>query len=91
MVRTADELSIICPAALVPAGITCQPGWRMLKFQGPFAFSATGVLASVLEPLARAQIGILATSTFDTDYVLVPEAQLDAAKTALTAAGHAVR
>ncbi|HEX7631868.1 MAG TPA: ACT domain-containing protein [Lacunisphaera sp.] len=88
--RTADELSIICPAPQVPAAIKHDAGWRVLKFQGPFAFSETGILASVLTPLAAAKISILATATFDTDYLLVKSAQLAEARRALVAAGHRV-
>ena len=88
--RTADELSIICPAAQVPAGIKSDTGWRGLKFSGPFAFTETGILASVLAPLAAAKISILATATFDTDYLLVRAAQLDKARHALQQAGHKV-
>jgi len=89
--RTADELSIICPANQVPAAIKHEAGWRLLKFAGPFAFTETGILASVLAPLAAAKIGILATATFDTDYVLVKAEQLDDAIRALEAAGHTIR
>ena len=88
--RTADELSILCPAAQVPANVKHEAGWRLLKFQGPFAFTETGILASVLAPLAAAKIGILATATFDTDYVLVKAGQLDDTIRALEAAGHQV-
>jgi hypothetical protein len=88
--RTADELSIICPASRVPAGVKHEAGWRLLKFQGPFAFTATGILASVLTPLAAARISILATATFDTDYLLVKASQLDEARRVLQAAGHEV-
>lgn len=88
--RTNDELSLIRPSLLVPAGITTEAGWRLFKFAGPFAFGETGILASVLAPLAAARVGILATSTFDTDYLLVKSVQLDAAVAALGAAGHTV-
>lgn len=89
--RTADELSILCPAAQVPPGVTHERGWALLKLQGPFAFTLTGILASVLTPLAAAQIGILATSTFDTDYLFVKQEHLAAAVRALDSAGHVVR
>lgn len=88
--RTADELSILCPASQVPSHARHESGWSLLKLQGPFAFTETGVLSSVLAPLAAAKIGILATATFDTDYVLVKAIQLDAARRALEAAGHKV-
>ena len=88
--RTADELSIICRAAQVPAGVKHEAGWRLLKFQGPFDFGAVGVLASVTAPLAAARVSLLAVATFDTDYVLIKTSQLDPALTALRAAGHQV-
>ena len=88
--RTADELSILCPAAQVPAGVKHEAGWRLLKLQGPFAFTETGILAAVLAPLAAAKIGILATATFDTDYVLVKTGRLDEACRVLEATGHTV-
>lgn len=89
--RTADELSLICPAAQVPTDIKAERGWRLLKFRGPFEFGAVGILASVTEPLARASLSLLAVGTFDTDYVLVKSDRLDDAMRVLEAAGHTVR
>ena len=89
--RTADELSIFCPAAQVPADTKHEAGWRLLKFQGPFVFTETGILTAILGPLAVAKISILASATFDTDYVFVKTGQLDAACRVLQAAGHTVR
>ncbi|MDI1251473.1 MAG: ACT domain-containing protein [Lacunisphaera sp.] len=89
--RTGDELSIVCPAAQVPVDVKHEAGWRVLKIQGPFAFTETGILASVLAPLAAAKIGILATATFDTDYVMVKAERLEDALHTLAAAGHMVR
>jgi hypothetical protein len=88
--RTGDELSVICPAAQVPATVKHDAGWRALKFQGPFAFTETGILAAVVAPLAAAKVSILAIATFDTDYLLVKSAQLDLVRRALERAGHAV-
>lgn len=89
--RTADELSVICAAAQVPPHVSHERGWALIKLEGPFAFTQTGVLASVLVPLADAAVGILAIATFDTDYVLVQHAQVPVAIEALEAAGHTVR
>lgn len=88
--RAADEVSIVCSAGAVPADVRCEAAWRLLRFEGPFAFELSGVLNSVLAPLASAGIGIFALSTFDTDYVLVKSAQLDAAVHVLRAAQHVV-
>ena len=48
------------------------------------------MLSALATPLANAGIPIFAISTYDTDYVLVREPQLDAALAALRAAGHTV-
>jgi hypothetical protein len=89
--RTPDELSIICPEAVVPAGVQCEKGWRAIQFEGPFDFNVVGVLSSVAEPLAAAGISILALATYDTDYVLVKEARLGSAMEVLASRGHNVR
>ena len=89
--RTADELSIICPAAQVPAGARSEVGWSLLKLAGPFEFGAVGILASVTDPLARAGISLLAVGTFDTDYVLIKAERLDAAIGVLETVNHTVR
>lgn len=89
--RTAEELSIVCEERHVPADVKHDPGWRCLKLAGPFDLNLTGVLASVLEPLAAAGVSIFALSTFDTDYVLVRNAQLEKTIGALRRAGHRVQ
>ncbi|HVU23986.1 MAG TPA: ACT domain-containing protein [Opitutus sp.] len=85
--RTADELSIVCDESAAPADVKAERGWALLKLDGPFDFSAVGILASFLQPLAAAGIGVLALGTFDTDYVLVKQPQLATAIDALRAAG----
>jgi hypothetical protein len=90
LTRTEDELSLVCEEALVPAGVQCEPGWRALKVAGPLDFSLTGVLSSLLAPLAQAGVSIFAISTYDTDYLLVKEADLNEAVAALRGAGHQV-
>ena len=86
--RTSDEVSIVCEASLARDFERVELEWRAIKLAGPFAFDQVGILSSVLEPLARANIGIFAISTFDTDYILVKSSCLDAAVSSLQAAGH---
>jgi uncharacterized protein len=88
--RTASELSIVCDASGVPAGVPVQAPWRALMVQGPLALDLTGILASLASPLAAAGIAIFAVSTVDTDYVLVPAADEGRAIAALRQAGHHV-
>jgi uncharacterized protein len=86
--RTAEELSIVCPVSQAPQNAKCELPWICFKLEGPFPFSLTGVLASVIDPLAQSGIPIFAMSTFDTDYVLVEEESAESALKALQAAGH---
>jgi hypothetical protein len=86
--RTPDELSIVCSAESVPQGVIVERDWIALKLEGPLPFSMTGILASFLQPLAEANIPIFAVSTFDTDYVLIKQNDLERAQAALSVAGH---
>jgi uncharacterized protein len=88
--RTPEETSVVCRAAIVPPGIRAEGGWRALRVAGPLDFALTGVLLSLLGPLAAAGVSVFALSTFDTDVVLVREAALDDALAALADAGHRV-
>ncbi len=89
--RTTEELSIVCAEGFPPAGVKQESGWRLLKVEGPLDFGLTGILASVLDPLARAGISIFSVSTYNTDYVLVKQDKAEAAVAALRQAGHTVR
>ncbi len=85
--RTPDELSIVCAQNTVPENVQTEPGWRALKVQGVQDFALTGVLADLANPLAESGISIFAISTFDTDYVLVKEVDLQRASQSLEKAG----
>lgn len=85
---TPDEISILCPAELVPVGAAVETPWRCLRVAGPVQLALTGILASIVSPLAEARVNIFAFSTFDTDYVVVPAVRLTEAMAALSGAGH---
>jgi hypothetical protein len=86
--RTHTELSIICPEMNIPDNITSSRGWRVIKIEGKFDFNEIGVLNSITTPLAKAQISLLTTSTYDTDYILIQESHYDRARLVLKNAGH---
>lgn len=88
--RTADELSVVCPQGAAPKGTKCESGWRIFKIEGPLDFALTGILVAVGKPLADAGVSIFAVSTYDTDYVMVKEQNVEKAVRALAAAGHHV-
>ncbi|HKF26301.1 MAG TPA: ACT domain-containing protein, partial [Candidatus Acidoferrum sp.] len=74
-----------------PGSAHAERDRRLLQIEGKLAFALIGVLASVAGPLAEAEISIFAVSTYDTDYLLVSENDLDRATQVLDAAGHTVR
>jgi len=86
--HTADELSIVCPTGNIPLDVQSPHRWICLKLEGPFPFTLTGVLLSFIEPLSNNLIPIFAISTYDTDYVLIPEDFVGAALGLLQQAGH---
>jgi hypothetical protein len=89
--RTADELSIVCHEDAVPEDVVGERGWRCLRVAGAMPFSVVGVLASLTVPLAEAGISAFAVSTFDTDYLLVKEADFEQALAVLQQAGHSIK
>jgi hypothetical protein len=88
--RTPHELSIVCDETGVPEEVAAERGWRCLQLAGPIPFETTGVAAKFTSALAARAIGVFVVSTFDTDYVLVKAAKVDAAVEALRDAGYAV-
>lgn len=91
--RTESELSVVCPTELAVSGGHVQrsePDWRLLTVRGPLEFTLTGIMASLSGTLAAAGIALFALSTFDTDHILVKQADLVRAIAALGEAGHEV-
>ena len=78
--RTNDELSIILPQDKIPGGVLAEKDWRAFKVQGPLGFVLTGIVSSLSKPLAKAKISILYVSTYETDYLLIEETNLEKAK-----------
>jgi hypothetical protein len=85
-----DELSIICPADRVPEGAVADTAWRCLRVANEVPLALTGVLASLIGPLAEARVNIVTFSTYSTDYLLVPSVRLSEAVDTLHAAGHRI-
>ena len=90
LVRTRDEVSVVCPVGSEPADARIEAPWKVFVVEGQLDFGLTGVLAALATPLAEANVSIFAISTYDTDYVLVHAAALERAVEALRAAGHTV-
>ena len=76
---------------MVPDEVRAERKRRLMQIEGKLAFAMTGVLSSLATPLAEAGISIFAVATYDTDYLLVRDEDLQEATKALEAAGHRVR
>jgi hypothetical protein len=90
LTRTDHELTVVCASREVPPGIHHEAPYRALQVEGPFDLSETGVLSALSAPLAEAGVPLFAVSTYDTDYLLVPDGDLVRAEAALRGAGHEV-
>ncbi len=87
---SGDELSIVAPDTLKVESEKSEPGWAAICVVGKLDFAEVGILADLTSALAKAGVSVFAVSTFNTDYLLVKDASLKAAREALTAAGHKV-
>ena len=86
--RTPHELSIVTSFAAVPADAQRTSGpWTAFMVHGPLDFTLKGILSKIAAALAGADVSIFAISTYDTDYILVPSADAEKARSALTASG----
>jgi hypothetical protein len=91
LTRTPSELSVVCDEdALPPSVEKAEKGWRALELAGPIPFDETGVVAGVTATLAAAGVPVFVVSTYDTDFVLVPDRRLADAGHALRTAGYAL-
>src|SRR5579884_119502 len=86
--RTEHEVSVVCRDHDVPDGESVDRGWTVLEAMGPLDFSLSGVVASLVVPLAEADVPTFVISTFESDYVLVRSTDLARAADALERAGH---
>src|SRR5207248_425604 len=81
--RTDHEVSVVCRDHDVPEGESVDRGWTVLEVMGPLDFSLSGVVASLVAPLAERDLPIFVISTFESDYVLIRSTDLARAADAL--------
>lgn len=88
LVRAEDELTVVCRETLIPEAVTTERGWACFRSIGPFAFDETGVVSSLVAPLAAADIGVFVLCTFDGEHVLCSASQFSRAVEILEDEGH---
>jgi uncharacterized protein len=90
MARTPDEVCIICPEVILPRGIPGDRNWRLFRIEAVLDLSEIGVMYTISKVFAEANVPIFVFSTFDTDYFMVREKDLERALAALYKGGHRV-
>ena len=89
--KTEEELSLVCKTEDTPSETTERDdGWRGFRIQGILDFSMIGVLSKLSGILAEHKIGIFAVSTYNTDYILVKEENLEPALEVLESEGYRI-
>ena len=85
--RTDKELSIVCKESIAPEAARVERGWKCVRVAGSIPFETIGLLASLTQPLAEAEISVFAISTFDTDYLMVKSGVFERVMDVLNTAG----
>ena len=87
---TATETSLVCATRSVPTKTPSIKPLTAFQVRGPLDPDAIGILASLLVPLAEAEVPVYTLSTFDTDWVLVRLVDAEKATEAWRRRGHTV-
>jgi hypothetical protein len=87
---TATETSLVCARRNVPKKVRQAGPFAAFAVTGPLDFALTGVLATLLQPLAEAEISVFTISTYDTDWILVPFEKAEDAAEEWRRRGHTV-
>lgn len=86
--KTDEELSIVCESNILTKIDTSISNWSIIKIVGKLDFSLVGILAEISDALKKANISIIALSTYDTDYIMLQQDNLKDAKIALQNIGY---
>lgn len=89
--KTDEELSLVCRTEDVPVvTVERDDGWKGFRIEGVLEFSMVGILSKLSGILAENEIGLFAVSTYNTDYILVKEANFAKALEVLAAEGYTI-
>lgn len=86
-----DDITVICPQeAELPGAQLISNQWRVVQIKGAYDADSAKVVAELSRVLRRAEVKMFVASAFDTDYVLVADAQTAQARQAIQEAGFAL-
>ena len=90
--KTDEEKSLVCLTEDVPENTAVRDdGWRAFRVQGVLDFSLIGILSRISAVLAESGVGIVAISTYNTDYILTKRDNWEMALQAIKKAGWGMR
>ena len=87
---TATETSLVCAARGVPTKAVHHGPLTGFAVKGPLDLALVGVLHDLLGPLAQDGISVFTLSTYDTDWILVNQADAERAAEGWRRHGHVV-
>lgn len=91
LIRTPKEVCILCDEADVPRTATAvERGFRAFVLDGTIPHAVSGILSNLTRPLAEAGVSVFSLFTYDTNYLLVKDADVARASQALERAGFPV-
>lgn len=85
-----DQLSLICSDENIPSDMEIDKEWKILKILEPLNLYLVGILNKIERILKDAKINIFEISTFDSDYILVKNKDIEYALKALTCNGYEI-
>jgi hypothetical protein len=89
--KTRDELSIVCKQQdPIKNVLNINKDWKILKLRGPLDFSSIGIIAAISGILKKNKIPIFTISTYETDYILVKNDDLNKTAASLKAKGYQI-
>ncbi len=89
--KTDEELSVVCVEEKVyKSAYAVDKGWKALRIKEVLDFSLVGILYKISKILAENNIGIFAVSTYNTDYILVKEENINKASEKLDENGYKI-
>jgi uncharacterized protein len=90
--RTDEELSVVIAMTdHISDWIVSSDNWRILKIEGPLDFSLIGVIADISAILKEVKVSVFVISTYNTDYILIKEDDLNTSLVSLQKKGYNIR
>ena len=90
--RSPAEISVVCTCQQgeewTRSAVQSSSGWRLMRVVGTLSFDLKGILAELTGALADAGVSVFSVSTFDTDYLMVPQSDWKRASQGLENRGH---